>query len=561
MKKSKQGWIPERTCTDKKKKKHQVAGKLRSHKKKKEWIILYWGHKEHWGSDATSCCYCCCCSSSLEVLGVGSNEVHHMVLQISQRFSGTSLLLYLEEAWATTELSSLVSGLHDCVLQGFLDVAAAPEQGLGNKEAAMMNSTITEDGSVDFKGRPADKSTTGGWKTAPFIFGMLPVNAFFQQHLLDVQFSSDVVVCASSLHACLYTYCCKCAATAMFEMIVNLGIAFNLNSYLSGPMHISNKLASQYTTSYWGTSFMTSLIGGFISDTYLGRFWTSVLASVIELLVKSNKPIISLCCMSLLDTYWTAQLQSEIVMASLNIIISCRQLCLVQLVASHCLSLETCRSSCKISWSESVWVLSAGNCAGGDLGYSAKLEAQLPTDGLQLPAFHRHKGLQRLHGGALHHRIGYWHAQALPGGLRRRSIWLGRPTGKQEDPQLLQLALLLYQRWRLHCYHSSHLRRGERLLAVGIWYGGLRDVVFHIELPGGDLPVSPPNGQGKSLDANGTGGCGVVAETEGRSARRQQRAVRGERRREQCACGGGTDSQAPPLPPTHQRNAVRTSFH
>jgi hypothetical protein len=152
--------------------------------------------------------------------------------------------------------------LHGVSRKGFLDVAAVPEQGLGYKEAAVMNSTITEDGSVDFKGRPADKSTTGGWKTAPFIF-----------------------------------------ATAMFEMIVNLGIAFNLNSYLSGPMHISNKLASQYTTSYWGTSFMTSLIGGFISDTYLGRFWTSVLASVIELLVKSNKPIISLCCMSLLDTY------------------------------------------------------------------------------------------------------------------------------------------------------------------------------------------------------------------------------------------------------------------
>lgn len=188
------------------------------------------------------------------------------------------------------------------VLQGFLDVAAVPEQGLGYKEAVRMNSTITEDGSVDFKGRPADKSTTGGWKTAPFIFGMLLVNAFFEQHLLDVQFSSHVVVCASSLHACLYTYCCKCAATAMFEMIVNLGIAFNLNSYLSGPMHIPIKRASQYTTTYWGTSFMTSLIGGFISDTYLGRFWTSVLAAVIELLVKSNKPIISLCCMSLLDT-------------------------------------------------------------------------------------------------------------------------------------------------------------------------------------------------------------------------------------------------------------------
>jgi hypothetical protein len=35
MKKSKQGRITEKTCTDKKNK-QQVAGKLRSHKKKKE---------------------------------------------------------------------------------------------------------------------------------------------------------------------------------------------------------------------------------------------------------------------------------------------------------------------------------------------------------------------------------------------------------------------------------------------------------------------------------------------------------------------------------------------
>lgn len=32
-------------------------------------------------------------------------------------------------------------------------------------------SWLVEDGTVDYKGQPADKRHTGGWKSAPLIFG------------------------------------------------------------------------------------------------------------------------------------------------------------------------------------------------------------------------------------------------------------------------------------------------------------------------------------------------------------------------------------------------------
>ena len=31
---------------------------------------------------------------------------------------------------------------------------------------------VSRDGSVDYKGRPADKATFGGWKAVSFIMGM-----------------------------------------------------------------------------------------------------------------------------------------------------------------------------------------------------------------------------------------------------------------------------------------------------------------------------------------------------------------------------------------------------
>ncbi|KAG0619354.1 hypothetical protein M758_4G133400 [Ceratodon purpureus] len=109
-------------------------------------------------------------------------------------------------------------------------------------KSSEQNSTVG-DGSVDLKGRPVSKYNTGGWRTASLIFGAVA-----------------------------------------FESVASVGIAFTLFSYLSGPLHIPTSKASIHTNIYWGTSFITSLFGGFISDAYLGRFWTSLISAITELL-------------------------------------------------------------------------------------------------------------------------------------------------------------------------------------------------------------------------------------------------------------------------------------
>ncbi|KAH9721350.1 protein NRT1/ PTR FAMILY 6.3 [Citrus sinensis] len=81
----------------------------------------------------------------------------------------------------------------------------------------------------DYKGRPAERSKTGGWTSAAMILGG---------------------------EAC--------------ERLTTLGIAVNLVTYLTGTMHLGNASAANTVTNFLGTSFMLCLLGGFIADTFLG---------------------------------------------------------------------------------------------------------------------------------------------------------------------------------------------------------------------------------------------------------------------------------------------------
>ncbi|KAL0704000.1 hypothetical protein Bca4012_070425 [Brassica carinata] len=88
----------------------------------------------------------------------------------------------------------------------------------------------------DFQGRPADRSKTGGWASAAMI------------------------LCIEAV-----------------ERLTTLGIGVNLVTYLTGTMHLGNATAANTVTNFLGTSFMLCLLGGFIADTFLGRFGVSIL--------------------------------------------------------------------------------------------------------------------------------------------------------------------------------------------------------------------------------------------------------------------------------------------
>ncbi|XP_065857941.1 protein NRT1/ PTR FAMILY 6.3 [Euphorbia lathyris] len=93
----------------------------------------------------------------------------------------------------------------------------------------------------DYKGRPAERLTTGGWTSAAMILGV---------------------------EAC--------------ERLTTLGIAVNLVTYMTATMHLSNATAANTTTNFLGTSFMLCLFGGFVADTFLGRYLTIAIFATVQ---------------------------------------------------------------------------------------------------------------------------------------------------------------------------------------------------------------------------------------------------------------------------------------
>ncbi|KAJ6326932.1 hypothetical protein OIU78_013924 [Salix suchowensis] len=93
----------------------------------------------------------------------------------------------------------------------------------------------------DYKGRPAERSRTGGWISAAMILG----------------------------------------GEAM-ERLTTLGIAVNLVTYLTATMHLGNATSANTVTNFLGTSFILCLLGGFIADTFLGRYLTIAIFATVQ---------------------------------------------------------------------------------------------------------------------------------------------------------------------------------------------------------------------------------------------------------------------------------------
>uniref|UniRef100_A0A1J3CK10 Protein NRT1/ PTR FAMILY 6.2 n=1 Tax=Noccaea caerulescens TaxID=107243 RepID=A0A1J3CK10_NOCCA len=103
--------------------------------------------------------------------------------------------------------------------------------------------TWTVADAVDYKGQPADKSKTGGWITAALILGI------------------EIV-----------------------ERLSTMGIAVNLVTYLMETMHLPSSTSANIVTDFMGTSFLLCLLGGFLADSFLGRYKTIAIFSSIQAL-------------------------------------------------------------------------------------------------------------------------------------------------------------------------------------------------------------------------------------------------------------------------------------
>ncbi|KAK6943085.1 Proton-dependent oligopeptide transporter family [Dillenia turbinata] len=107
----------------------------------------------------------------------------------------------------------------------------------------MEEEAYTKDGTADFCGKPAIRNKTGTWRACPYIIG---------------------------------NECC--------ERLAYYGINTNLVNCLKFRLNERNVVAVNCVTSWSGTCYATPLIGAFLADAYLGRYWTIASFSIIYVL-------------------------------------------------------------------------------------------------------------------------------------------------------------------------------------------------------------------------------------------------------------------------------------
>jgi peptide/histidine transporter 3/4 len=79
--------------------------------------------------------------------------------------------------------------------------------------------------------------------------------------------------------------------SVVLERLAYYGIALNLVSYLTKVLHEGTAKSITNVWNWGGVAWITPLVGGFIADTYLGRYRTITYSLFIYLAVLCRNPL------------------------------------------------------------------------------------------------------------------------------------------------------------------------------------------------------------------------------------------------------------------------------
>ncbi|KAJ9174849.1 hypothetical protein P3X46_013450 [Hevea brasiliensis] len=99
-----------------------------------------------------------------------------------------------------------------------------------------------QESTIDWRGRPSNPIKHGGMRAATFVLGL-----------------------------------------QAFEIMAIAAVGNNLITYVMNEMHFSLSRSANIVTNFVGTVFILALLGGYLSDSYLGCFWTMLIFGFVEL--------------------------------------------------------------------------------------------------------------------------------------------------------------------------------------------------------------------------------------------------------------------------------------
>ncbi|KAL1534945.1 protein NRT1/ PTR FAMILY 4.3-like [Salvia divinorum] len=110
------------------------------------------------------------------------------------------------------------------------------------REDLKATAKVAEESTIDWRGRPSNPLKHGGMRAAAFVLGLQG-----------------------------------------FEIMAIAAVGNNLITYVINEMHFSLSKSANTVTNFIGTIFILSLLGGYLSDSFLGCFWTMLIFSFLEL--------------------------------------------------------------------------------------------------------------------------------------------------------------------------------------------------------------------------------------------------------------------------------------